>query len=835
MCLHENNIVGEHYRVIKQLGAGGFGVTYTAYDEQQSPPPIVVLKQIKIIETDSSDAIRDASYLQKLEAEANILRELVEGTENLFIPRVFDCFIEGDYYYIVQEYIEGHDLSQEILPGEPITEEQAISILREILDILKVVHQRNIVHRDIKPANIVRRESDQRLFLIDFGAFTELGTRHTDTLNNAPNVTLTRIMYCNGYSPNEQRWGIRSLNSDIYALGIMLMQGVTGFSLLAICSPNRPPRMDLNNRCRYIWQEYAPQISPKTKKIISRMIEYDYQRDRYQSVTAVLQDINRISWWQKISLWLNNFLTQNNRNTKLIIITLLACLAAIIFNNKYIIPPQANSNNPCSLKLKDGISCGEEILNPSSRDPDRKRAAEAFSKKEYIEALKYFKVAWQDSHDPETLIYLNNALLDVYKIEAETIAIAVPYSYISPTTNKKDKLRGSVITKDFLRGVAQAQTEVNLSLSNFNPEIAEQLNKYSFLSDIYMGHNKGLRVIIADDANKKEKAREIANQIADNKDVIGLIGHYASARTIDTLSIYNRANLAQISYGSTTRSLSNRTGNNFFRVVPTTEEEAAVMENYINNYDLEEKTIAIFYNPGSDYSKDLRKALIDKIEASNNLNVSIPDDYNQFDIADHENFSTKLAMSKINSDTKNEINIFLLLPDGLTSNALAKAIEIIEADNGQRLILGGNPLVNSKVKDIKTDQPANLIVSTPWHSTENLARDFNQQTLDLWNDRVNGNTAMAYDATIAIIEAIKRQDNPTRQGTINELNNPHFSVDGVTGEIRFNTSTDKERNGDRKNFSPKLVRLFKCEDDNHFVSISLDDTQAEDLICQAEF
>ena len=91
-------------------------------------------------------------------------------------------------------------------------------------------------------------------------------TKHTNIYSNRSGVTLTKIIYCPGYSPNEQLAGVRSLNSDIYALGIMIMQGVTGFSLRAICDPQRPPRMDPNNRCRYVWEEYAPQISPRLRE-----------------------------------------------------------------------------------------------------------------------------------------------------------------------------------------------------------------------------------------------------------------------------------------------------------------------------------------------------------------------------------------------------------------------------------------------------------------------------------------------------------------------------------------------------------------------------------------
>lgn len=90
---------------------------------------------------------------------------------------------------------------------------------------------------------------------------------------------------------------------------------------------------------------------------------------------------------------------------------------------------------------------------------------------------------------------------------------------------------------------------------------------------------------------------------------------------------------------------------------------------------------------------------------------------------------------------------------------------------------------------------------------------------------------MAYDATLALIEAIKRQPNPTRKGTIKQLRDPDFSVDkGATGEITFNIP----QNGDRQNFCPTLVQLVKSKDSNAFVHVSIEDAHASNLVCQGE-
>ncbi|MCC0178445.1 ABC transporter substrate-binding protein [Waterburya agarophytonicola K14] len=899
------DLVNNRYRIIRSLDSGGFGTTYLVRDTSESNQPTseVALKQIKLSQLDNDQSTSDVEYIEyieKLERESDALERL--GAESSDIPKYLDSFYEENYYYIVQEYIEGSSLKEEIISGVKFSEENAICILREILNILIFVHQNNVIHRDIKPANIIRRKSDGKLVLIDFGAVKEIAT---EQMNNS-GIKRTRIICSDGYTPVEQRSGNPQPNSDIYALGIMIMKSVTGFSIAAIHDSNHFPLRD--RRFNYLWEEHASHTSSGFKKIISRMIQYHFD-DRYQSVEEVLEaieelesqkpeettddrdnkdlqepenineeqqqpeivspsveevvepiqvdvlqigenpgnynisqeDVNSVQGGSEsiidseppINPKRNpviNFYNQHRRQIKFIALSTFALLG--VTTTAFIL---GSNQKVCSLKLGDSYSCGEEVLNPSSVAIGRDRAAEFFLEKNYKQALESFQEVWGDHGDPESLIYLNNALLDAYKIETETIAISVPYSFKTSSMVNGSTLKGSDISKDFLRGIAQAQTQVNLRLSNSNSEIEQELIKFNFLPDLQMGLNKGLRVVIADDANKKGQAIEVANPIADNKNIVGIIGLYASGRTLDTIRIYNKGNLPQISYGSTVRSLSKRIGDNFFRVVPTTEQEAAVIENYINNYDLEEKKIAIFYNPRSDYSTDLRDALIDKIGERGN--ATVVKKFSHFDLADEENFSTKAALNAIDNDQENEINIFLVLPDGLTSNALAKAIEIIEVDKGKRLILGGNPLVNSEVESINTDISVNLIAATPWHHTDkNSNSDFSKQAFELWNENVNGNTAMAYDATRAMIEAINRQEKPTRQGTIDKLNNPRFSVPGASGDIGFNTSNTGKKNGDRKNLSPKLVRLSKCEGrSRHFVSISLNDTQVKNLVCQTEF
>ncbi|MGH2413900.1 MAG: protein kinase domain-containing protein, partial [Microcystaceae cyanobacterium] len=146
------------YQIISQLGQGGFGKTFLAEDRHLPGFPQCVVKQFKPQETDP-DTLQTARRLFNTEAE--ILYQL--GTHPQ-IPQLFAYFEENQEFYLVQEYIEGHDLEQEIplVPGAK-NEDEVVRILQQILEILAFVHQQKVIHRDVNPHNIIRRNVDSIL------------------------------------------------------------------------------------------------------------------------------------------------------------------------------------------------------------------------------------------------------------------------------------------------------------------------------------------------------------------------------------------------------------------------------------------------------------------------------------------------------------------------------------------------------------------------------------------------------------------------------------------------------------------------------------------------
>lgn len=263
------------YRITKVLGSGGFGETYIAEDSQRPGSPQCVVKQLRPTSADPKH-LQLARRLFRSEAET--LERLGEHEQ---IPRLLAYFEEDGEFYLVQEFIEGSSLSQELAIGRHLPESRIVSILQELLSILTFVHGNNVIHRDIKPSNIIRRYADGHLVLIDFGAVKEL-----HQLTEGEVATATIGIGTQGYMPPEQCAGNPRLNSDLYAVGIIGIQGLTGLP---------PSQLKTDPQTgELIWQDYAI-VTDGLAAVLSKLVHHDF-RQRYQSASEVLQDLTYLSF-----------------------------------------------------------------------------------------------------------------------------------------------------------------------------------------------------------------------------------------------------------------------------------------------------------------------------------------------------------------------------------------------------------------------------------------------------------------------------------------------------------------------------------------------------------
>jgi serine/threonine protein kinase len=206
-------VLRNRYRPIKTLGGGGFGKTYLAEDVDKLNEHCVIKQFAPQVQGTAS--LNKATEL--FEQEAKRLQHLGKHPQ---IPTLLAYFNEDNRLYLVQEFIEGDNLFKELQQQGKFNEQQVRKLLLDLLDILKTVHQQQIIHRDIKPENIIKR-SDGKLVLIDFGASKQL----TATVMTQVGTTIGSF----GYAPLEQMQGGEAYPaSDLYSVGATCFHLLSG-------------------------------------------------------------------------------------------------------------------------------------------------------------------------------------------------------------------------------------------------------------------------------------------------------------------------------------------------------------------------------------------------------------------------------------------------------------------------------------------------------------------------------------------------------------------------------------------------------------------------------
>ncbi|MGF1492308.1 MAG: protein kinase [Microcoleaceae cyanobacterium] len=270
------------FSAILPIGGGGMGRTFLAMDHAQGKLKTpCVLKQFF---PQSQSPITRQKATELFTQEALRLRELGSHDQ---IPTLLDTFEADGCLYLAQQFIEGLTLLQELDTIGPFSEAKIIALLSDLLPVLDFIHQHQVIHRDIKPENIIRRKSDQKLVLVDFG-----GAKYSEDLFHPKTGTLIGTI---GYAPLEQiRAGKAYPSSDLYSLGM------TCLHLLTQVAPN-----DLFDAYsgELIWESHLRRqgktISQHLHRILSELVQ-DVAQDRYQSASAVIHDLQNLSTPSKV-------------------------------------------------------------------------------------------------------------------------------------------------------------------------------------------------------------------------------------------------------------------------------------------------------------------------------------------------------------------------------------------------------------------------------------------------------------------------------------------------------------------------------------------------------
>lgn len=406
------------------------------------------------------------------------------------------------------------------------------------------------------------------------------------------------------------------------------------------------------------------------------------------------------------------------------------------------------------------LSQGEKILinRPSPNkisETNKKSGIELFKKEDFSNAAKKFQASLDNNHnDPESLIYFNNS--SIARQNHYTVAVSLP---IGLSLDRSEEI---------LRGVAQAQDEIN---------------KKNGINNI------PLRVIIGKEDNPSDGLKNVADSFAKNSCILGVVGHFSSRATSEAANFYKNERVVAISPTSTATAIS-ELGNNIFRTVISDKIAAQTLSSYILS-QTQIRKLAIFSNANNEYSKSIKTEFINAFK--NPKGSAITAEFNMSD----PKFNVSNAVQ--NAIDKGSEGI-VLFPD---SALLPKALEVAKFNEGnaQLSLFGGDSLYGKDVLKQGGNSVLDMVLAVSWHKNIEPNAEFLKVADSLWGADINWRTVMAYDATKALSEAIKKS--PKREDMRQALLSQSFK--GASGEVKFLPS------GDRSVAKAKLVKVINAD------------------------
>lgn len=261
--LEAGDVLKGRYKIIEELGRGGFGITYKAESLDQLSISLYVIKQFKPTVSNLKSGKSRTLFFREVE----VLKSLKHNN----IPILFDSFEENDQIFLVQEYIDGFTLNNEL--NIKWQESLVVQLLKDIFSTLAYVHEKEIVHRDIKPENLIRRSTDKEIVVIDFG-----GVRQ----NSDDQGSLGTVIGTQSYMSPEQHRGYITFSCDVYAVGIIAIEALSG---------SRMANYEIFKNIQEWINELN--ISQGFRRILLKMTNDDYQ-NRYANAREALEAIKAL-------------------------------------------------------------------------------------------------------------------------------------------------------------------------------------------------------------------------------------------------------------------------------------------------------------------------------------------------------------------------------------------------------------------------------------------------------------------------------------------------------------------------------------------------------------
>ncbi|GAX38212.1 caspase, EACC1-associated type [Nodularia sp. NIES-3585] len=407
----------------------------------------------------------------------------------------------------------------------------------------------------------------------------------------------------------------------------------------------------------------------------------------------------------------------------------------------------------------DRISVGEEILLTQDTNPDKQAGVQAFAKGDCRTAIQKFESYRKiKPTDPEALIYLNNAIA-IHSKKYLKIAVSVP---IGTHPN---------IAKEMLRGVAQAQDEVNQN--NIDGKL--------------------LKVAIANDDNNPTEALNLANSFVEDTNILAVVGHNSSNASNSAASVYEQGGLVMMSPTSYAQDISS-IGNYIFRTAPSIESITESVALYaIKKMNKNNFLICVDQNVDNGAVKNNFTQIVKKTGGTIN-----PIGCNFSSSKLSPRFDPNFNPSTIISQAQNSGADSLLLAHYVdkSRDTTRQGLAVVKANQGQ-LSLFGTPAIFTGESLQEGKYINGIIISVPWHSQAVPNDPFEQKSRKLWGGPVNWRTATSYDATKAIIAGLQKTntlEGNTRERLKQSLRDSDFAIDGATGKIQFSPSGDRVDN-----------------------------------------
>jgi ABC-type branched-subunit amino acid transport system substrate-binding protein/serine/threonine protein kinase len=727
-------ILDSRYIPVQLIRQGGFGTVFLAWDRRTPKFKRCIVKQLQFNPQFNTAQVTTATTLFHREAE--VLETLGEHPR---IPRFF-AFLELEapevrdsqyrvqkFCYLVQDYIEGQDLQQELLQHQSLSAAAVREILEQVLPILAFIHDKGTIHRDIKPSNIVR-DSRGDLHLIDFGAVKQIIS--TATIIPAQGASSLTGVCTPEYAPLEQRQCSAIYpSSDLYALGVTCIHLLTG---------EQPSTLFDYQTYSWRWDKIPIEPHDSLRLVLERMLQ-EAQLKRFQSARDVLQALTQpgnittlpdpIDKHDRTRL-LPPMLKQGLGNKKLLMGGVAIASVAIggIAIHQLLQPRLVHSAGDRILMT----DTAAEAKNYPQFQALNQAGAAAMAARNYPLAAQKFQAALQQRPNaPETRIYLNNAAIGSQP--SYTIAVAVPMT---------DDSRYRSL--EMLRGFAHAQRQINSS------------NKIKIKLEIF------------NDEDKPNKAEAIAKSVVDRSDILAVVGHNSSAVSLAAAKIYNSRGLVFITPIGTTTELTGSDRPYIFRTNVRSDWVAQKLARSMLD-DTKKRRAAVFYVPGVPYSEDL------KAQFSNQLASGGGEVVGTFDLTD--------GSASVQQAVKLGAEAIVLFP---THKYRTNAWNVLRDKQRRQpnLSVFGDiaTLYNYDTLQQAGEAARDMVLGVSWHNGDSDPQ-FIKQSNELWRGGVNWATATSYNAISAIGTAINATGTPSRQMVQQNLSSLKFP--GAAGSFQF--------------------------------------------------